>query len=373
MKTLSAFVALVVFAAAPSRAAEERLVDLGRLFKDDSHPVVQEVWVLGRYHGQYHWTDGDGGRDEDWEHRRARLGLQARFAQNLTFHMQALSGTDLDPDFNGFSEFWLGWKFNDAVTLTVGQQKHRFTHDRNISSRYINYLERSMLTNMFGLDYTPAVTLQGRVGPWVYYTGAFSGSTDRKLDKAWELDAGRAYVAHVTREFTPIWGTDTTYATFSALRSDVNDKATNLTRFEDGIASSLVLTKGATSVVTEITGGLSGPEGDAWGLNLQAGHFATDRAQVVWRYQLAVGSEDNTLVGQSRYDRPAGMLRGKRYRAGYLGLNYHIAQHRLKVMGGVEYARMDDQGYWTTSVALRLFWGPHSRGPFPMAQVLDAD
>lgn len=29
----------------------ERLANLGRLYQNDDHPVMQELWFLGRYHG----------------------------------------------------------------------------------------------------------------------------------------------------------------------------------------------------------------------------------------------------------------------------------------------------------------------------------
>lgn len=145
----------------------EQLENLGRVYQNKSNPVVQEFWFLGRYHVQQHWIDGNNGQyEESLENRRLRMGFQGKFFNRLTLHAQMLSGTDLEPFYGGFTELWAQWSFNDALNLTVGQQKHRFTHDRNISSRYINYLERSMLTNMFALDYTPAVTLSGKFGRW---------------------------------------------------------------------------------------------------------------------------------------------------------------------------------------------------------------
>lgn len=134
------------------RQPTEPFPDLGCLLRDDQAPLLNEFWLLGRYHGQYHWADGEDRNAQGYESRRFRLGFQARLVQNLTVHAQMVSGSDLDPFYNGFTELWAGWRFSDALVLTVGQQKHRFTHDRNVSSRYLNYLERSMLTNMFGAD-----------------------------------------------------------------------------------------------------------------------------------------------------------------------------------------------------------------------------
>lgn len=126
----------------------DQLENLGRVYKNDDNKVLQELWFLGRFHGQYHWTEASTGSDTGYETRRFRLGGQAKMFKKATFHAQMVSGSDIDPFYNGFTELWAQWSFSPEFALTIGQQKHRFTHDRNVSSRYINYLERSMLTNM---------------------------------------------------------------------------------------------------------------------------------------------------------------------------------------------------------------------------------
>jgi hypothetical protein len=94
---------------------------------------------------------------------------------------------------------------------------------------------------------------------------------------------------------------------------------------------------------------------------------------VVARYQLAGSNDANGLIAQRRYEREANLRRGERYQAGYAGLNFHLAEHRVKLMSGIEYARLDSVHSWTASVAVRVFFGPHSCGPFPMAQLLQPD
>jgi hypothetical protein len=64
---------------------------------------------------------------------------------------------------------------------------------------------------------------------------------------------------------------------------------------------------------------------------------------------------------------------GDLYQAGYLGLNYHIAKHRIKLMTGVEYSTLGGRDVWTASTMVRVFWGPHSGGAFPMATMLKAN
>ena len=363
-----------VTAVAPevSKTLGEKLENLGLLYKNESDPVLQELWFLGRFHGQYHWSDGSNGSNEDYETRRFRIGGQARVFKNLTLHAQMVSGSDFEPFYNGFTELWAGWKFNDAVILTVGQQKHRFTHDRNISSRYINYLERSMFTNMMGLDYTPAVTLSGKAGKWSYYTGVFSNATGTDMGSAFtELDSGWSFLGTATLDMGQAMGMDHAHLNIGYLHSDANENATNLNRYDNAVATALILTKGSMSLVTEATAGFGSTRGNGVSLNVQPAWYITDKLQLATRYQIAMSDEENGLTAQRRYERPAGLGTGDLYQAAYAGLNYHVAAHRLKLMSGVEYSTIGGEDCWTASVAVRLFWGPHSKGPFPMAQMLN--
>lgn len=217
------------------------------MYQDKNNPVVQEFWLLGRYHAQQHWIDGSNGRyEESLENRRLRMGFQGKFFNKLTLHAQMVSGTDLEPFYNGFTELWAQWSFSDALNLTIGQQKHRFTHDRNVSSRYINYLERGMLTNMFGLDYTPAVTLSGKGGRFSYYTGLFSNATGPSMGNSFtKLNSGWSYLASLTYELGHPAGLDAAHLNVCYLYSDFNARATNLNRFYNGFSTALILTEGA--------------------------------------------------------------------------------------------------------------------------------
>ena len=351
----------------------EQLENLGRLYSDKTNPIVQEFWLLGRYHVQQHWTDGSNGQyDEGIESRRLRAGFQGKFFNKLTLHAQMVSGTDLDPLYNGFTELWAQWSFSEALNLTIGQQKHRFTHDRNVSSRYINYLERSMLTNMFALDYTPAVTISGKLGSFSYYTGIFSNATGPSMGNAFtKFNSGMSYIASATWDLGKKLGTDNAALNLGYLYSDLDAQATNMNRFTNGLSAALILTEGPFALVTEATSGRGGARGNVHGINFQPSVFLTDKLQLVGRYQYASADDRGGISAQRRYERRVGLNTGDRYQAGYLGLNYHIAKHRLKVMTGVEYTKLDKLDCWTGSVAFRFFFGPHSKGPFPMAQMLE--
>ena len=348
---------------------QDRWENLGRLYKNDRNDTLQELWILGRFHGQYHWAEGSSGKTEAYETRRFRVGGQAKLFNKLNLHAQMVSGSDFEPFYNGFTELWAQWAFKSEATLTFGQQKHRFTHDRNASSRYINYLERSMLTNMFAADYTPAVTLLGKINKLTYSTGVFSNATGTNMGDAFtRLDSGYSILAAAYYDLGKPLGWDTAHLYFSYLHSDANENATNLDRFDNGLASALIFTDDSLALVTEVTAGLGSETGDALGLNLQPSYFITDNLQLAGRYQIAASNNVQGLNAQGRYERDAGLPSGDLYQAVYLGLNYNIAKHRLKIMSGLEYAVMAGETVWTASTALRFFFGPHSGGPYPMIQ-----
>lgn len=369
--TMTLFFTQIKNTSAETGSLSESLENLGLVYKSDTDPVLQEFWLLGRYHGQYHWSEGSKAEDDGYETRRNRLGFQTKLYNKITVHAQMVSGSDLSPYYDGFTELWGQWSFSPEIALTIGQQKNRFTHDRNVSSRYLNYLERSMLTNMFAIDYTPAVTLQGKVKNLSYYTGIFSNATSSEMeDSLLNYDSGYSYIAAAYYDLNNTLGTKSAYLYGSLIHSEANKNATNMNRFDDGLSAALILTNGSASLVTEITSGLSEENGNASGLNFQPGYFLTDDIQVVGRYQLTGSNFEEGLKPQRRYEREAGLLPGDLYQAGYIGVDYYIAKHRIKFMNGIEYATINGEDVWTASSMFRLYFGPHSGGAFPMNQML---
>ena len=353
------------------QSLKERFENLGLIYQDKNAKGLQELWLLGRYHGHYHDTSGVGRSDSGLESRRTRLGFQARMYDHLTVHAQAISGSDFEPTYNGFTELWVRWEFNPALQLTVGQQKHRFTHDRNVSSRYMSFMERSMFTNMMGLDYTPAVTLSGRVGKLDYYAGVFSNQAGTDMWEAFtELHSGWSGLAAVTYDLGQLGGADTAAFYGSLLHTEARTGATNLTRFDDAASAALILTEGPAALVTEVTAGFGETRGDAIGLNLQPSIFLTDKLELVTRYQLASASQTGGLRSQRRYESVAGLPNGEHYQATYLGLNYYLAGHRIKLLTGMEHARMNHRDAFTLFAGFRMFFGPQSNAPYPGNKLL---
>jgi phosphate-selective porin OprO/OprP len=231
-----------------------------------------------------------------------------------------------------------------------------------------------MLTNMFNVDYTPSITVQGKVDAVTYYSGFFTNATGRDIGEAFvEFDSGWSHITQVYYDLRQGLGMDNVTLYGSYIHSDYNDNATTMNYFENGVSGAVILHKGQFALINEITGGIGNERGNAAGLNFQPSYFFTKKWQIVARYQLAHSNGKQGLNPQVRYERPAGFQSGDRYQAGYLGLDYYIALHRLKLMSGIEYATMSGQEAWTTSLMLRFYFGPHSGGPFPMNRILPLD
>lgn len=49
------------------QSLKERFENLGLIYQDKKNPGLQELWVLGRYHGHYHDNDGSHGQDAGFE------------------------------------------------------------------------------------------------------------------------------------------------------------------------------------------------------------------------------------------------------------------------------------------------------------------
>lgn len=345
----------------------DKIWGLTKLYEDKSNPFIQELRIGGRYHGQYHWADGDTAEDDGWEDRRFRIGLEGKFLhEKLSLKADMVSGSDFDPFYNGFTELYLQYKVHDAFAITVGKQKPRFTYDWSTSSRYHNYFERSQLTNQFRPDYTPGVAFSGKLGSFSYYTGLFSNSpSDNVGDEFSEFDGGASFIAQIGYDLKEMLKTDSADWRLDYLYSDHNDKSTIFDHFDHGVATSIAIRQGKASIATELLYGFGSDAGDALGANIMPGYFITDKLQLVGRYQIATSDGAKGLSAQRRYERSAGLGKGDLYQAAYAGFNYYLYGHKLKLMGGVEYADLGDHDAWTALLGVRIFWGGESKGAFP--------
>lgn len=98
-----------------------------------------------------------------------------------------------------------------------------------------------------------------------------------------------------------------------------------------------------------------------FGLVLMPFYNITDRLQTVLRYTFAMSAHQNGLKLLRRYEQKVATGNGDEYNAFYLGFNYYLYGHKLKLMGSLEYSNMErrskdggDFAGWTGILAGRL-------------------
>ena len=351
-------------------AKEESVFDkiwgLATLYQNKENPYLQKLAVSGRYHGQYGWLDSDQGNYNDWEHRRFRLGINAQVFHDFELKAEMFGDLNSGGDFyEGWTEVYAAWKPDDAFNLMVGKQKPRFSLDWSTSSREILTFERNILINNSGLDYETGVSVSGKAGNFSYFTGAFNNDVGGPGDKSefGDLGGGFSYIASGSYDFKDRLGVEKAVLRGDFLHSEHDSEDDLLTKFDNGFAASLALKQGKVGLTTEAVYG-EGDKGDIWGFYVTPSYDITKKLQVVARYTYA-HSGDDVLRAQSRYEREAGLSdsgNGGRYNAGYLGVNYYLYGHKMKLMTGVEYSKLDggsDGGSYdgvTALAGIRLYW-----------------
>jgi phosphate-selective porin OprO and OprP len=323
-----------------SASVLDALWDLPVLYSNKENPILQKFSILGRYQGQYAVVDSDQGNFDDWENRRWRLGAGAQLFNRIDLKGYINIDEDFNPFYSSLEELHMTIKVVDALSLTVGKEKPEWGYEWTTSSSKILTMERGLLTNQLLPAKSSGIAAHGEASGFSYYVGAFSGDLDEEFGN---FDGGSFYIASVGYDFSETCGMDTMAWRFDYLYNDREEGDTAAKNYENSFATSLVLGQGDFTVVNELMYA-TGQSPDVYGLSIMPSYDITEKLQVVGRYQYAHGDNDG-LRAQSRYERKVPSItdggHGDDYHAFYLGLNYYIHGHGLKLMSGLEYATLD--------------------------------
>lgn len=354
----------------------DRLWDLPVLYKNKDNPVLQEFALQGRLQLQYGFGSSDAGSYDSsdrpdevlWggiEVRRWRLGFKSKWFNQFKLEGQIDVSPNWDPEFYAqIYDLYLTWAPNDAFNLSVGKFKaNLFGFEHAISSKEILTTERGMLTNLMFPGELTGVRINGKKNGWQYGAAVYSGDQVREFTE----DTGEFVMQlGVGYDFKKQTGFDKALVRFDYQYGSDAVNAGGGGRFEHAFSLNTTLQKDKWLVYGEILAASGrGAQGDVWGVSLLPAYDITDKLQVVARYQYAQGDHD-ALRLQSRYEGLAPNLTdrgtGEEYQAFYIGLNYYIYGHKLKLMAGAEYHHMDGGGDggdfdgWTGTVAFRMFF-----------------
>jgi phosphate-selective porin OprO/OprP len=366
------------------------------LYKDDANPILQEFSLQGRLQLQTIYGEAggdsfntsdykDAGNDEsvwgnDIEARRARFGFKSKWFQNwkldgqINVDLDGKDGAD-SSDKNYYKDLYdlfVTYGPSETFNVSAGKTKTRFTREQEISSNNILTIERSLLANtMFPGELTGIWTNgKGVQEYWLYELGVYGSDRVREFS---EFDQGAIVLGKVGYDYSSQAGLDSAVASIHYMHNTEpgfrEPKEDNFTPsasplFTDSIALTNDINHGRYGLTTEVLYGFgydgvyeqSGklvtdkPQSDVFGITIIPSYFIADGLQVVGRLQIATSEDGDGLQVPSRYERLAyGATgddeKGNTYVSTYLGLNYYIYGHKLKLMNGIEYSDMGGGDY----------------------------
>ncbi len=366
-------------------SAYDRLWSHFTLYKDDNNNVLQEFSLQGRLQLQYAWGDSDQGAYysgdrpdtalwDDIEVRRWRLGFKSKWFRQWKFEGQIDINPDWDPFYRNIYDLYITYAPSDAVNVTVGKFKaNNYGVEHFTSSKEILTMERTLLSNLLFAGELTGVRFSGKHENWLYAASLTSGTLDKEFD---DFSGGTFVQASLGYDFHEKLGIekalvklDWQHSSRAANSAVPDDRFGPYTAglYENAFSLNGHFEQGKWGLYTDILSATGyGSVGDVWGVILTPSYYISDGLQLVARYQYANGDNDGLRL-QSRYERLAPELtdggRGENYHALYLGLNYYLYGHKLKLMTGAEYHHMDngnDGGGefdgWTGWAGVRMFF-----------------
>jgi phosphate-selective porin OprO and OprP len=333
-------------------------------YADETNPVVQRVLLSGRFHYDFATIDADQGDHNESNIRRLRIGPRITLFRRFTFHSEVeLDPQRRDPFYVRFTDFYLMWTKSPRLALTVGRQSAPFTLDGATSSRELLTIDRSNLANnlWFPQEYLPGIILSGRRAPWVYRTGLYSaGAANREFG---EFSGGTIALGALGYDFAPRLRVREALLTGNYVYQHP-DRDNTFTRQLEHVASINFRFEdtrwGARADLSTASGYLG--QSDMWAFQAMPFVNITSKAQVVGRYTF-IESDAPNGVRLATYESRVVPGRGDEYNELYVGANYYIYGHRLKLQTGVQFADMNDRANdggeysgvaWTTG--LRVGW-----------------
>jgi phosphate-selective porin OprO/OprP len=371
----------------------DKLWSLATLYKDDSNPILQEFSLQGRLQVQYADGDSNGHFDiEDFKHgsaanaqsvwddkfeaRRARLGFKSKWFQTWKLEGQIDADTTdgIDDFYRDIYDLYLTYAPSDALNVTVGKMKVKFSREQEISSKEILTFERSLVSNLLEPNELTGVMVNGKglAEHWLYELGAYGSERSREFAN---FDQGAIILGKIGYDYAAQSGLDTAVATLQYLhntepgykeKDDGVYFASASPSFTDSIALTNDITQGRFGLTTDILYGFgfSGSaqqagksvainQSDVFGISIIPSYFIADGLQLVGQLQLATSADANGLSPYGRYEKwapvvaptKAGKDAGNTYTSAYLGLNYYLYGHKLKLMNGLEYSHLGGGDY----------------------------
>lgn len=351
--------------AAPPPSAFDRVWShLTNWYDNQENPAIQRVLFTGRFQHDLALVDADQGDHNESNVRRLRFGPRITFARDFLFHLEVeVNPQEHNPFYMRITDLYLAWQKHPESVIQVGKQSVPFTQEGATSSKELLTIDRSNLANniWFTQEYMPGVSLSGRMAPWSYRAGVYSsGAMNRELGKfngdqfaLFAVGYDFAKKMHVTEA--------TLTGNYLYQHPDINNTFTKRWEHVGSVHFKLEQPQWGVRGDVSRTAGYLG-QSNVVGVMAMPSYNFTKKLQAIARFTLLNSDADNGLV-LNTYENRVVTGRGDQYRETYLGLNYFIYGHRLKVQTGVQFEEMKDAANdggafsgtsWTTG--LRIGW-----------------
>jgi phosphate-selective porin OprO and OprP len=340
------------------------------LYKNDDNQILQEFSLQGRLMLQTIYGDYKmAGNDEsvwgnDIEARRARFGFKSKWFQQWKF--DGLINVDTDAQDNNFEDtlykdlyaLYVTYAPSDALNVSIGKTKVAFSREQEISSNNILTIERSLVSNLMFPGELSGVWVSGKglKGGWLYELGVYGNDRQREFT---EGDGGNIILGKIGYDYAEKVGYDTAVASIHYMHNtEPGYQPTTSSSYTTGISPSFTdsialtndITQGRFGLTTEILYGfgfddvavqnganVNISQDNVIALSVIPSYFIAEGLQLVGRLQLANGDGRDSIRVSSRYERLENSdSRGNTYASAYLGLNYYMYGHKLKLMNGIE-------------------------------------
>lgn len=357
-----------VQALAPAAEKEESIYDklwkIPVLYSNPDGVFIQEFRFVGRLNLDYYNLNSSLGWDQDWVVRRLRVGAKVKFLKDFLLHVEVdLQPQTPDPLYSRLTDAALTWAPCEAFQLSAGKLSVGFGLDGATSSNELLTTERSNLSNnlWFPTQYMSGVSVAGKAKGWQWQGGVYSGGTTSP--EFGNFDAGNFGVLSVGYDFSKKLGVKKALLRADYVYNDPNPESNATRPFEQIGALVFQLDAERWGVSAEVTGGLGyGTQSNAAGFGLMPWVMLTDKLQLVARYNF-IASEDPRGIRFNRYDNVLATGRGDQYQDVYVGLNYYLYGHKLKLQTGWQYTDMQDSSNtggayngWSWLTGLRIYF-----------------
>lgn len=325
--------------------------------------------LSGRLQYDSAWVDSDQGDYDETDWRRFRFGVSGKEGDfKYALEADLKLNEDFGDVYNRLTDANVTWLANDNMSIKVLKQSTGFTLDGRTSSKKLLTLQRNNLTNnlWFTKEYFTGVSVTNKLANGVKTkAGIFSSDGSDEISIS---DGSYFALLSTSKTFSNSQYWDDAQIVFDYVYNDV-DAEGGANNFSQILSASTKFTKNNWTLQSDISWG----EGDfvdvdgfeqsnLFGVVIMPSYNLTEEVELVARYTYIESPEDNGII-LGRYDNDVVEGRGDRYRETYVGVNWYLNDHKLKLQAGIQYAQMDDNANdggeydgWNFTVGFRSYW-----------------